>query len=83
MTDNTVNNALAERDTGPQALIQRYQSDFAAVLPSHVKPETFVRLAQGALRRDANLKKAAEKNSGSFLQALLDAARLGLELPPP
>jgi recombination protein RecT len=75
----TVSDAVATRDNSPAALIQRYQNDFATVLPSHVRPETCVRLAQGALRRNATLEQAARANPGSLLAALLDAARLGLE----
>lgn len=75
----TVTGAVATRDNSPGALITRYQADFAAVLPTHVKPETFVRLSQGLLRRDTNLADAATKNPGSFLAALLECARLGHE----
>lgn len=78
MTD-TVSNAVAERDNSPAGLIQRYTHDFATVLPSHVKPDTWVRLAQGALRRNPTLEQAARTNPGSLLAALLDAARFGLE----
>lgn len=75
----TVTQAVAERDEGPGALIKRYESDFATVLPSHIKAETWVRLAQGALRRNPTLEQAARANPGSLLAVLLDAARLGLE----
>ena len=78
MTD-TISSAVAKRDNSPAALIGQYQADFAAVLPSHVKAETWVRLAQGALRRDRNLAQAATKDPGSLMSALLEAARLGLE----
>lgn len=74
----TVSQAVATQ-TKAGGLIEQYREDFATVLPSHVKPATWVRLAQGALRRDQNLQKAADKNPGSFLSALLEAARLGLE----
>lgn len=63
----------------PAALVQQYQGDFAVVLPSHIKPETWCRVAIGALRRDRNLAQAAQNNPASFLGALLDAARRGLE----
>lgn len=85
MTAQTVSNAVAQRDNSPSALIGRYSRDFASVLPSHVKPETWVRLAQGALRKGKRqgdrfeLEIAAANNPGVFLAALLDAARLGLE----
>ncbi|MGH3499576.1 MAG: recombinase RecT [Nocardioidaceae bacterium] len=75
----TVSNAVSANDSGPGGLITRYQADFASVLPSHVKPETFVRLSQGLLRRDTDLAAAAEANPGSFLSALLECARLGHE----
>src|SRR6266704_488369 len=75
----TVSNAVAKRDDGPGALIAQYKADFATVLPSHIKPDTWVRVAQGLLRRDAKLATAAGNNPGSFLSALLECARLGLE----
>lgn len=78
MTD-TVTTAIAKKDTSPAAMVQQYAGDFAAVLPSHIKAETWVRLAQGALRRDRNLAKAAASDPGSLMSALLEAARLGLE----
>lgn len=74
----SVSNAVARRNQ-VEALIQQYSNDFAIVLPSHIKPSTFVRLAQGVLRRNPQLQDAAAKNPGSFLAALLEAARLGHE----
>lgn len=65
--------------TSPTQMVQGYQSEFALVLPSHLKPETWTRLAVGALRRDKNLAQAAANDPGSLMSALLDAARLGLE----
>jgi recombination protein RecT len=47
----TVSNAVAQRQNTPGELIKQYSSSFATVLPSHVKPETWVRLAQGALKK--------------------------------
>jgi recombination protein RecT len=79
MPAQSVTNAVAVRDNGPGALIEHYRADFTAVLPSHVKPETWVRLATGALRRDPKVAEAAANNTGAFLGALLTAARLGLE----
>lgn len=70
---------VATRPSTPADLVQRYQGDFAVVLPSHIKPETWCRVAIGALRRDPNLQRAARNNPASFLGALLDAARRGLE----
>jgi recombination protein RecT len=81
----TVSNAVAQRQNTPGELIKQYSGSFASVLPTHVKPETWVRLAQGALKkgkRDRSgafeLEIAATNNPGAFLAALLDAARLGL-----
>lgn len=79
MSANSITAAVAKRDNGPGALILKYQTDFAEVLPSHIKPATFVRLSQGLLRRNADLAKAAEANPASFLAALLECARLGHE----
>lgn len=85
---STVSQAVAQRDQSPSALIKQYSSDFASVLPSHIKPDTWVRLAQGALKKGKRLdggrgpfelEQAAANNPGVFLAALLDAARLGLD----
>jgi recombination protein RecT len=75
----TTQTAVATRDNSPSALVERYKSDFTAVLPSHVKPDTWVRLAVGVLRRDPKIAEAAANNVGAFMAALLTAARLGLE----
>src|SRR6185437_14335490 len=82
-------------DNSPRGLINQYSSDFATVLPSHIKPETWVRVAQGALKKGKKqkvrdpqtgqlvdrfeLEIAAANNPAAFLSALLDAARQGLE----
>lgn len=86
MAENTVTNAVAQRDNTPGTLIKQYSASFAAVLPSHIKADTWVRLAQGALKRGKRqpdgrfeLEVAAANDPGKFLAALLDAARLGLE----
>lgn len=72
--------AVAKRgDTGPGALVKEYSADFAMVLPSQLNDATFVRLAQGVLRRDAKLAAIAKRNPGSLMQALLECARLGHE----
>ncbi|MFG2978828.1 recombinase RecT [Streptomyces sp. NPDC048331] len=78
MTDNTISNAVAVRDNGPGAMIEAYRADLATVMPSHVKPDTFVRLAVGVLRRDPKLTEAARNNPAALMGALMDAAQLGL-----
>jgi recombination protein RecT len=88
----TIANAVAQRDTSPAGLIRKYSGDFATVLPSHVNSATWVRLAEGALRKGKRitdqqspqrgmfeLEAAAANNPGVFMASLLDAARLGLE----
>ncbi|HEX8489351.1 MAG TPA: recombinase RecT [Propionibacteriaceae bacterium] len=82
----TIGQAVATRDNTPAALIRQYSNDFKTVLPSHVRPDTWVRLAQGALKKGkkatdgrTELEVAAANNPGVFLAAVLDAARLGLE----
>lgn len=79
--------AIEQVDNSPKAMVQKYRDSFAAVLPSHIaKPETWIRLAQGALKKGkrlpdgrTELEVAAANNPGIFLSTLLDAARLGLE----
>jgi recombination protein RecT len=77
--------ARVEDQGTPRALVASYRDDFATVLPTHIRPDTFVRVAQGALKRGKKqgnryeLEIAASNNPGVFLAALLDAARLGLE----
>jgi len=80
-------------DNSPRGLINQYSSDFATVLPSHIKAATWVRVAQGALKKGKKqvvriegqnverfeLEIAASNNPAAFLSALLDAARQGLE----
>lgn len=62
------------------AMLAAYVDDFATVLPSTgVNATTFVRRAQGLLRRDRNLARVASSNPGSFFAALLDCASLGHE----
>jgi recombination protein RecT len=80
-----ISQAVTKQQTSPGALVKQYSGDFASVLPSHVKAATWVRLAQGALKKGKKegnefiLEIAARNNPGAFLAALLDAARLGLE----
>lgn len=81
--------AVARKDDPPKPkeLVRMYSPSFAAVLPSHItRPETWIRIAQGALKRGkrnkdgrTDLEVAAANDPGVFLSALLDAARLGLE----
>jgi len=77
MTETATSTAVEKASTAD--LVTAYRDDFATVLPSHIKPDTWVRLAVGALRRNKDLAVAAQANPGSLMVALLDAARKGLE----
>src|SRR5690606_19125528 len=79
MTENTVSNAVAVRDTGPASMVTQYQEEYAALLPSHVNADQWVRLAVGAIRGNEMLEGAAKTDIGVFLRELKTAARLGLE----
>lgn len=84
-TEPSVTTAVATRDSSPAGLVKQYSADFTSVMPSHLKPEAWVRIAVGALKKGKKqgdryeLEIAAANNPGVFLAALLDAARLGLE----
>ena len=79
MTGQTIGSAVAVRDSSPTGLVQQYKDQFALVLPSHMRPDAFVRVAIGVLRRNEKLAKAAANDTGAFMAAMMDAARLGLE----
>jgi recombination protein RecT len=79
MPGQTIGAAVERAQQSPSNLIRQYRDDFAQVMPSHVKPETWIRLAVGALRENPKLAEAAVANPGAFLGALKTAARLGLE----
>lgn len=87
MSTTKTSQALEKVDTSPKAMVKQYAESFTAVLPSHIaKPETWIRLAQGALKKgkrtasgQTELEVAAGNNPALFLSTLLDAARLGLE----
>lgn len=76
----TVRNAVAKQEQpGVGALVDQYRGDFTLVLPTHIKADQWIRVAQGVLRRDPKLAKVAKANPGSLLSALLRCAHLGLE----
>jgi recombination protein RecT len=79
MTDTSVSNAVAVRDNGPGAMIEQYRDEYAALMPSHLNPDQWVRMAVGAIRGDDKLITAAKNDIGVFLRELRTAARLGLE----
>lgn len=86
VTTQAASTALAVRDNSPAGMVRQYRGDFTQVMPSHLKPDAWVRIAVGALKKGRRqpdgryeLEVAAANNPGIFLAALLDAARLGLE----
>lgn len=74
-----ISNAIATRDNGPAAQIEQYRDEYAALVPSHINADQWVRLAVGAIRGNKDLMKAAQNDVGVFLRELKTAARLGLE----
>ncbi|MGW7296143.1 recombinase RecT [Streptomyces xiamenensis] len=76
---SSISNAIATRDNGPAAQIEVYRDDYTALMPSHINPEQWIRLATGAIRGNKDLLEAAGNDVGEFLRELRTAARLGLE----
>lgn len=73
---------VAERKGSPlSARIEAKLDDFAKVLPNHVQPDLFVRVAVSELRRQGDahdkLRQVARMNPESLLNALLECATLG------
>lgn len=74
----TVSNAVAQRDK-LYGLVESYKTTYEGILPSHMTAEAFVHLAQGVLRKNDDLARAAMANPLSLTATLLDCARLGHE----
>lgn len=72
----TVTQAVAQIEQTPTQLVRSYQDRFASILPGHIKANTFMTLALGALR-NAELAKAARNNPLALMIALTNCARLG------
>jgi recombination protein RecT len=58
----------------PANLVKQYSGDFTSVMPSHIKPEAWVRIAVGALKKGRRgddgryeLEVAAANNPAVFL----------------
>jgi recombination protein RecT len=60
-------------------MVEQYKAEYAALVPSHVNADMWVRLAVGAIRGNRDLEQAAQNDVGVFLRELKTAARLGLE----
>lgn len=74
-----IGNEIAKRDNGPAAQVEAYRDEYAALVPSHINADQWIRLAVGAIRGNEDLEKAARTDVGVFLRELKTAARLGLE----
>ncbi|MCA1195106.1 recombinase RecT [Saccharopolyspora sp. 6V] len=81
MTAQTIGTAVARQDDKPtpSKLIGNNRAELAQVMPSHMRADTWVRIAQGTVRRDPKLLEAANASPASLMVALMESARLGLE----
>jgi recombination protein RecT len=77
----TVSSAVArkEEERTPAALIKKYTPHFKDVLPADLSPDTFVRLANGVMTKNPDVREAAMANPWSLVHTLLECARLGHE----
>jgi len=73
-----ISTAVALRNEGASAIIDVYRDDLAAIMPSHIKPDVYMRLAVSVLARDPDLMQAAQNNPASLMTALWESSRLGL-----
>lgn len=78
MSQNSVSTAVALRNEGASAIIDVYRDDLAAIMPSHIKPDVYMRLAVSVLARDEDLMRAAQNSPASLMAALWESSRLGL-----
>lgn len=68
--------AKAQAPATIEDILPRYEKDFARVLPKHLTPERFMRLALSALRTTPELSRCT---AASFLSCLMQCAQMGLE----
>jgi recombination protein RecT len=74
-----VSTAVALRSNGATQLVESYKGDLASIMPSHMNPDVFTRLAVSVLAKDEKLLQAAQNNPASLMAALWEASRLGLQ----
>lgn len=77
----SISTAIAKVDNGPGAVLAKSSADLATTMPSHLvaRTDAWIRVIQGALRRDEKLMEAAQNDVGQFMSVMFDAARQGLE----
>lgn len=77
------NNQLVQSQQGGQQvavyteMMRSGVEEFKKVLPAHIVPERFIRIAESAINRDETLRNMARANPGSLMVAMLECARLG------
>lgn len=78
---SAVSQAVAVRESVDRVVtwLESAGDDYGRVLPGHLDPSHWLRLATGVLRKDQRLAEVAVKNPDSFKHALLECARLGHE----
>lgn len=64
----------------PEGLLRKYEGAFTGSLPTHINHDQWMNVTLGALRSNPKVAEAAANNPGKFLAAVLNAARLGLEI---
>ncbi len=81
----TIGAAVARVQDDPRSLVKSYTPEFSAMLPTHIKSESWMRQAAAALRTGKvgpngrfELETAAQNNPQVFINALRRAASLGL-----
>lgn len=77
MSDEDAGKSLAVQINSVGQLIGRYRAEFTAVVPSHIRPDAFVELAFGYVKRSKDLLVAAQANPQSLIMALRECAALG------
>lgn len=68
---------LVRKAGGITQLVEQYEGDFGAIVPSHVPVGAFVGLAISQVRSDKWLREAATKNPGELIVALRQIAQWG------
>ncbi|PBC38551.1 hypothetical protein CJ179_38815 [Rhodococcus sp. ACS1] len=77
MTQSIAGAVQQQQRHDPVAVLLRRKEDFFTVLPSHVKPEAWLRMAEGALKKSPQILNAASNDVGQAMRVLLTCASLG------
>jgi recombination protein RecT len=71
---------VAQQMEGISRLLAQQVKQIGSVIASHLTPEKMARIALNELRTNDNLFKIAAQNPQSFVNAVLQASHLGLEI---